>query len=119
MESFGKEAAVAKPAQRIAWFYVPIGVVRRGFFPGEASAGIPKFTGSRKEMAEGVRQIPVGVSPLELTPTMKPLEKMREKVRVMVRLHKPDRVPIIDSLLEKYKGAEDEIYAQLREKYAA
>ncbi|MAF23450.1 MAG: hypothetical protein CMP26_12725 [Roseibacillus sp.] len=83
MESFGKEAAVAKPAQRIAWFYVPIGVVRRGFFPGEASAGIPKFTGSRKEMAEGVRQIPVGVSPLELTPTMEPLEKMREKVTLI------------------------------------
>ena len=83
MESFGKGAAVTKPAQRIAWFYVPIGVVRRGFFPGEASAGIPKFTGSRKEMAEGVRQIPVGVSPLELTPTMKPLEKMREKVTLI------------------------------------
>ena len=34
-------------------------------------------------MAEGVRQIPVGVSPLELTPTMKPLEKMREKVTLI------------------------------------
>ena len=34
-------------------------------------------------MAEGVRQIPVGVSPLELTPTMEPLEKMREKVTLI------------------------------------
>ncbi|NRB27632.1 MAG: DUF1552 domain-containing protein [Roseibacillus sp.] len=83
MESFGKEAVAAEPARRIAWFYVPIGVVRRGFFPGEAGAGIPKFTGSRKKMAEGVEQIPVGARPLELMPTMKPLEKMREKVTLI------------------------------------
>lgn len=83
MESFGREAAVLEPSRRIAWFYVPIGVVRRGFFPGEAEAVIPKFTGSRKEMAEGVRQIPVGSRPLELTPTMKPLEPMREKVTLI------------------------------------
>ncbi len=83
MESFGREAAVTEPSQRIAWFYVPIGVVRRGFFPGEAEAGIPKFTGSRKEMAEGVKQIPVGSRSLELTPTMKPLETMRDKVTLI------------------------------------
>jgi hypothetical protein len=83
MESLGRDLPDAKPAKRIAWFYVPIGVVRRGFFPGEAEAGIPKFTGSRKRMAEGVRQIPLGVRPLELTPTMKPLEKMREKVTLI------------------------------------
>ncbi|MCH2060746.1 MAG: DUF1552 domain-containing protein [Verrucomicrobiales bacterium] len=83
MESFSKNLAEVEPARRIAWFYVPIGVVRRGFFPGEAEAGIPKFTGSRKEMEEGVKQIPVGVRPLELTPTMQPLERMREKVTLI------------------------------------
>ncbi len=83
MESFSKNLGKAEPAKRIAWFYVPIGVVRRGFFPGEAEAGIPKFTGSRKRMAEGVRQIPLGVRPLELTPTMQPLERMREKVTLI------------------------------------
>ncbi|MCP4849947.1 MAG: DUF1552 domain-containing protein [Verrucomicrobiaceae bacterium] len=83
MESFGKDSGMVEPARRIAWFYVPIGVVRRGFFPGEAEAGIPKFTGSRKHMAEGVEQVPLGVRPLELTPTMKPLEKMREKVTLI------------------------------------
>ena len=85
MESFGKGSGIVEPVQRIAWFYVPIGVVRRGFFPGEAEAGIPKFTGSRKHMAEGVKQIPLGVRPLELTPTMQPLERMREKVVVAHR----------------------------------
>ena len=27
-------AAMAKPTQKMAFYYVPIGVVRRGFFPG-------------------------------------------------------------------------------------
>ena len=80
MESLGKDSPDAEPAKRIAWFYVPIGVVRRGFFPGESGAGIPKFTGSRKRMEEGVKQVPLGVHPLELTPTMEPLERMKEKV---------------------------------------
>ena len=83
MESLGKNSHNVEPAKRIAWFYVPIGVVRRGFFPGEAGAGIPKFTGSRKRMAEGVKQVPLGVHPLELTPTMEPLEKMRDKVTLI------------------------------------
>ena len=83
MESLGKDSHNVEPAKRIAWFYVPIGVVRRGFFPGEAGAGIPKFTGSRKRMAEGVKQVPLGVHPLELTPTMEPLEKMRDKVTLI------------------------------------
>ena len=83
MESLGKDSPDADPAKRIAWFYVPIGVVRRGFFPGESGAGIPKFTGSRKRMEEGVKQVPLGVHPLELTPTMEPLERMKEKVTLI------------------------------------
>ena len=49
-ESLSKEKAPKKPNQRAAWFYVPIGVVRRGFFPNEAGAAIPKFTGARTEV---------------------------------------------------------------------
>ena len=78
MESLGV-AATKLPAQRIAWFYVPIGVVRRGFFPGESETAIPKFIGSRKEMLRKVK-IPLGLNPLELTPTQKPLEKVKDKV---------------------------------------
>ena len=33
------------PAKRMAIFYVPIGVVRRAFFPGEKEATLPKFRG--------------------------------------------------------------------------
>ena len=77
-ESLGV-AATTNPAQRIAWFYVPIGVVRRGFFPGESEANIPRFSGSRKEILRNVK-IPLGLNPLELTPTQKPLERIKDKV---------------------------------------
>ena len=36
MESFSLAAPATAVARRMAHFYVPIGVVRRGFFPGEA-----------------------------------------------------------------------------------
>ena len=34
LESLGGAAVNTVAALRAAWFYVPIGVVRRGFFPG-------------------------------------------------------------------------------------
>ena len=77
-ESLGV-AATTNPAQRIAWFYVPIGVVRRGFFPGESEANIPRFSGSRKEILRNVKS-PLGLNPLELTSTQKPLERVKDKI---------------------------------------
>ena len=43
LESLAAASSI-KPvvAKRMAHFYVPIGVVRRGFFPGEADHIIPK-----------------------------------------------------------------------------
>ena len=83
LESFAaatKTAAAASPAVRMAHFYVPIGVVRRGFFPGEEDAAIPKFTSSQKEI-ETDAQVPVGLHSLEqLTPTQQPLERMKDKI---------------------------------------
>lgn len=64
-------------------FYVPIGVVRRGFFPGEAESAIPKFTSSQKEIARQL-QTPVGLHRLEkLTPTQRPLESIKHKVTLI------------------------------------
>lgn len=69
-----------KPATRMAIFYVPIGVVRRGFFPGEENAAIPGFSSNQVEIARDV-EIPVGVHPFEnLTPTQQPLERVKDKV---------------------------------------
>jgi len=73
----------AKPARRLAIFYVPIGVVRRGFFPGEQDATLPKFTSSQKEIPRQ-REIPVGRHRLEeLTPTQEPLAAIRDKVTLI------------------------------------
>ena len=88
LESLGQAAQTKAPALRCAWFYVPIGVVRRGFFPGEANAAVPKFTSNRKALTNDAR-IPVGLRPLELTPTMKPLAKVKDKVTLITGM---DRV---------------------------
>ena len=42
MESLGSQTLASGVSKRMAHFYVPIGVVRRGFFPGEADSVIPK-----------------------------------------------------------------------------
>ncbi len=85
MESLGLAAPNNKPAQRAAFFYVPIGVVRRGFFPGEENGPIPKFTSNRQALGNGAR-IPVGVRPLKLTPTLKPLAKVKDRVTLVTGL---------------------------------
>ena len=85
MDSLASAAVPGKPARRAVWFYVPIGVVRRGFFPGENQAAIPKFTGSRTEVPTDIK-IPVGLNPLNLAPTQKPLERVKDKVTFITGL---------------------------------
>ncbi|MEL6105029.1 MAG: DUF1552 domain-containing protein [Planctomycetota bacterium] len=83
MESLNADTVGSgKPRQRIAFYYVPIGVVRRGFFPGEAEAGIPKFSSNQVEVAveTGVKR---GLQPLALTPTMEPLADVKEDVMLI------------------------------------
>lgn len=83
MESLTLAAPAAAPAQRMAVFYVPIGVVRSGFFPGEADVSTPKFVGGgRTPNVEG-RFKRVGWHDLPKTPTLEPLEKMHEKVTLI------------------------------------
>jgi hypothetical protein len=74
-----------KPPQRIAFYYVPIGVVRRGFFPGEQDAAIPAFNGGNmKEISRAA--IAVGSRPIELTSTLQPLEEVKQKVALVTGL---------------------------------
>ena len=85
LESFSRaeESAAVEARRRFAIFYVPIGVVRRGFFPGERDAAIPKFTSSQEEIPRA-SEIPPGIYPLEkLTPTQEPLERVRNKVTLI------------------------------------
>lgn len=77
--------------QRLAIFYVPIGVVRRGFFPGEADAAVPVFNGGEPDLTVQ-RDLQPGVYPLQqLTPTQQPLESLRHKVTLITGLDRTYR----------------------------
>ena len=69
--------------------YVPNGLVRRCFFPGEESAELPGFVGgfnADKFKDEKRVQNKPGVYPLELTSTMKPLAKVTNDVTLITGL---------------------------------
>lgn len=90
MESMGFAKPHSKVAQRMAHFYVPIGVVRRGFFPGEQDHVIPKGNLGNVMSSLGEQDPVLSVKPLDqLTPTMKPLESLKEKINLITGM---DRV---------------------------
>ena len=90
MESMGFAKPHSKVAQRMAHFYVPIGVVRRGFFPGEQDHVIPKGNLGNVMSSLGEQDPDLSVKPLDqLTPTMKPLESLKEKINLITGM---DRV---------------------------
>ncbi len=69
----------------MAFFYVPIGVVRRGFFPGEAQAVLPEFRGGdMKSVFE--TKLDTGLHELKLTPTLQPLESLTQKITLITGL---------------------------------
>lgn len=84
MESVATAAAAKAVPMRMAHFYVPIGVVRRGFFPGEADHVIPKGNLGNVMKSLGEQDPNFRIKPLEeLTPTMEPLEKFRNKINLI------------------------------------
>lgn len=84
LESVAPAASANVVAQRMAHFYVPIGVVRRGFFPGEADDIIPKGNLGNVMKSLGKQNPNFNVQPLgELTPTMEPLEEMKGKINLI------------------------------------
>ena len=82
MESISLAAKRPMPAQRMAFFYVPIGVVRRGFFPGEQTAPIP-LGNSPPVIDISWVETKVGFQPIQWTLTLKPLEKLKDKVTLI------------------------------------
>ena len=85
MESVGTAAsATAGAIQRMAHFYVPIGVVRRGFFPGEADHIIPKGNLGGVMKSLGKQDPNFSIRPLDqLTPTLEPLEGLKHKINLI------------------------------------
>jgi len=89
LETIASAANSETAPQRLAVFYVPIGVVRRSFFPGESEAEVPKFRG----FLGGKRKQPdlykPGFQPIEWTPTLEPLKRVQEHITFITGL---DRV---------------------------
>lgn len=85
MESLSLAAPLkAGPPLRMAHFYVPIGVVRRGFFPGEQDDIIPKGNLGNVMKSLGKQDPTHSVRPLqELTPTMQPLEDVKQHINLI------------------------------------
>ena len=82
MESISLAAKRPMPAQRMAFFYVPIGVLRRGFFPGEDTAVIPKGNNFAVADISWVGN-KVGFQPIKWTPTLEPLKTVQDKVTLI------------------------------------
>ena len=72
--------------QRLAFYYVPIGVVRRTFFPGEENGITPTFNKDNFKAEETKTHLTKGEHPLELTATLKPLERLKDKVSLITGL---------------------------------
>jgi len=65
-----------KPSKKLVIMYVPNGLVRRCFFPGEENGELPRFVGGfDADKVKDKKRVPTkpGVYPLELTSTMQPL----------------------------------------------
>lgn len=72
----GTGANVVKPSKKLVIVYLPNGIVRRCFFPGEENAEVPEFIGgfnADKTKNERRFQHQPGFYPIELTETMQPL----------------------------------------------
>lgn len=84
LESLSAASPTKPVPQRMAHFYVPIGVVRRGFFPGEADDIIPKGNLGNVMKSLGKQDPHFSIRPLEeLTPTISPLEPFKSKINLI------------------------------------
>ena len=79
----------AQPSKKLVIMYVPNGIVRRCFFPGEEEAVLPGFVGGfdadRTKQEKRVPNEP-GIHPLELTSTMQPLSDHHQDVTLITGL---------------------------------
>lgn len=98
----GANTAATRPDKKLLIMYVPNGLVRRCFFPGEENGELPGFVGgfnADKTKDEKRHKNTPGVYPLELTSTMQPLAELT------------DDVTLITGLDRTYKDGQD-VHAQ-------
>ena len=91
-----------RPSKKLVLVYMPNGIVRRCFFPGDENAELPDFIGGfdadKVKEQRRLKNKP-GIYPLELTSTMQPLGT-----------HKSD-ITLITGLDRTYKDGQD-VHAQ-------
>lgn len=82
-------AKIAKPSKKLFMMYVPNGLVRRCFFPGEENGELPGFVGGfnadKTKNEKRTQNIP-GIYPVELTSTMQPLADYTEDISLVTGL---------------------------------
>jgi len=81
--AWAAKASPGKPATRLAFFYLPNGLTRRGFFPGESDRELPRFANQNNVWRFEGKEAPVGNHPLTFTPTLTPLYEFREKISLI------------------------------------
>lgn len=85
----GSTNAATAPSKKLALVYLPNGIVRRCFFPGEEDAAIPDFIGgfdADKVKADRRLSREPGIAPLTLTSTMQPLEAVKDDLTLITGL---------------------------------
>ena len=91
LPSLGKANQALRPAKRFVMMYLPNGLVRRCFIPGEEENTSPGFNTVKK--SEAFRRekdaTPSGVRPLRLTQTMQPLEDHDKELTLITGLDRP------------------------------
>ncbi len=84
LESVNAQSSAEQSPLRMVHYYVPIGVVRRGFFPGESDHVIPAGNLGNVMQSLGKQDPKFSDRPLDvLTPTMQPLESIKDKVSLI------------------------------------
>ncbi|MEI8378995.1 MAG: DUF1552 domain-containing protein [Planctomycetota bacterium] len=81
----------ATPSKKLVIMYIPNGIVRRCFFPGEENADLPGFIGGfDADKIKAQRRIDnkPGIYPLELTSTMQPLADLTNDVTLITGLER-------------------------------
>ncbi|MDA1051944.1 MAG: DUF1552 domain-containing protein [Planctomycetota bacterium] len=85
----GASDATTKPSKKLVIAYLPNGIVRRCFFPGEENADLPDFIGGfeadKVKEQRRLKNAP-GIYPLELTSTMQPLAQYTEDITLLTGL---------------------------------
>ena len=80
---------LAKPDKKLVIMYIPNGIVRRQFFPGEGEAELPGFIGgfnADKTKEQRRYKNEPGIYDLEWTPTMQPLKEHAKDVTMITGL---------------------------------